>query len=146
MEPAAGVFTPVMLSNKVVLPAPLGPMSPLTWPDGTDMVTLSTATTPPNRTVTPSTAKRGWPDSAGRSATAVAPSVLTSATLLVPNQRREITESAMAAMVSRLKSMEEVANPWLNNQGTTFKSVTPSSVSRSTSPSVGAWLSAIMMR
>ena len=49
-------------------------------------------------------------------------------------------------MVSRLNSMEEVARPWLNSQGTTFKSVTPSSMRRSTSPSVGASLSAIMMR
>src|SRR3989442_11118 len=39
-----------MMLKRVVLPAPLGPMSPTTWPASTENVTWSRATTPPNLT------------------------------------------------------------------------------------------------
>src|SRR5690349_4846812 len=46
--PEFGVISPVIALNSVVLPAPLGPMSPVIRPG-------STATWPPKRTVTSST-------------------------------------------------------------------------------------------
>src|SRR5712692_10846728 len=51
--PSVGAKIPVMQLNKVVLPAPLGPMRANTSPFGTSKVTSSTATRPPKRLVTP---------------------------------------------------------------------------------------------
>src|SRR5438270_5645162 len=47
MRPAWGATTPVRTFTSVVLPAPLGPMSPVTAPAVTEMETPSTARTPP---------------------------------------------------------------------------------------------------
>ena len=47
MVPDDTVKTPVMRFISVVFPAPLGPMSPVTRPGGTSMVTSDTAATPP---------------------------------------------------------------------------------------------------
>ena len=41
-----------MTLNNVVFPAPLGPISPVISPGSTPMLTSSTATLPPKRTVT----------------------------------------------------------------------------------------------
>ena len=46
MEPVAAV-KPLIASSRVVLPAPLGPMSPTIVPSGTSKLTPSTAMTPP---------------------------------------------------------------------------------------------------
>src|SRR5664279_5319600 len=56
--PAFGGSRPVMTLNRVVLPAPLGPMSPVTDPGSVSMATSSSATLPPKRTVTPWTSSR----------------------------------------------------------------------------------------
>src|SRR5262245_52696939 len=44
---------PHMALNNVVLPAPFGPMSPVTQPDGTEMLASCTAMWPPKRTEMP---------------------------------------------------------------------------------------------
>ena len=49
---ALGGWRPVMTLNSVVLPAPLGPMSPVTCAGSASMDTSSRATLPPKRTVT----------------------------------------------------------------------------------------------
>src|SRR5689334_8478095 len=50
-RPAVGVNRPVTLLNRVVLPAPLGPMRANTSPRLMCRLTLSTATRPPKRLV-----------------------------------------------------------------------------------------------
>src|SRR5260370_1010197 len=50
-RPAVGVNRPVTLLNRVVLPAPFGPMSANTSPRLMCRLTLSTATSPPKRFV-----------------------------------------------------------------------------------------------
>ncbi len=56
-EPESGVTNPQMTLNRVVLPAPLGPITPSTSPLETSTETLSRAVIPPNETVTSRTAK-----------------------------------------------------------------------------------------
>src|SRR5512133_149500 len=51
MDPPSALYTPAIQLKSVVLPAPLGPMSPTISPSFTDRVTLSLATRPPNRLV-----------------------------------------------------------------------------------------------
>ncbi len=53
--PPVGGCRPVMTLNRVVLPAPLGPMRPVTSFSGTSMVTAARAWRPPKRTETWST-------------------------------------------------------------------------------------------
>ena len=53
-RPDDGLRSPLITSNNVVLPAPFGPISPVT-PGSADSVTSPTAVTSPKRTVTPST-------------------------------------------------------------------------------------------
>src|SRR3954468_971836 len=55
IRPEFGARSPVITLNSVVLPAPFGPMSPVTWPGAADSETSSTATLPPKRTMTSST-------------------------------------------------------------------------------------------
>ncbi len=55
MLPEPRRVKPVIRSSRVVLPAPLGPISPTTSPGATSKETSSTATTPPKRTETPRT-------------------------------------------------------------------------------------------
>src|SRR5438477_2113153 len=50
--PSVGESSPVMTLNKVVLPAPFGPISPVMWPGRTAMETASSAVWPPKRMVT----------------------------------------------------------------------------------------------
>ena len=49
-----------MTLNSVVLPAPLGPMSPVTCPDSASIDTASRARWPPKRTVMSATRSAGW--------------------------------------------------------------------------------------
>ncbi len=51
--PRSGARRPEITSNRVVLPAPLGPMMPCTSPRSTDMDTSLNALTPPKLTKTP---------------------------------------------------------------------------------------------
>src|SRR5438270_2256319 len=53
--PDVGSCNPVMTLNRVVLPAPLGPMSPVTRPGSAVRSTSCRAMTPPKRTLTSST-------------------------------------------------------------------------------------------
>src|SRR5262245_27923104 len=55
MRPAVGCWRPVMTLKQVVLPAPFGPIRPVTVPSSTDRRAWLTAVTPPNRTTTSST-------------------------------------------------------------------------------------------
>ena len=54
-RPAVGACRPVMTLNSVVLPAPLGPMSPVTRPAAASRSIPARALTPPKRTSTAST-------------------------------------------------------------------------------------------
>src|SRR2546428_12494251 len=56
--PAAGLYTRVMTLKRVVLPAPLGPISATTWPASTANETRSRAITPPKRTLRSRTSSR----------------------------------------------------------------------------------------
>src|SRR5258708_11068118 len=58
-RPWVGSCRPVMTLNSVVLPAPLGPIRPVTWPPSAVMVTSLRAVTPPNRTETSSVCSSG---------------------------------------------------------------------------------------
>ena len=60
-SPSLGAYRPVMQLKKVVLPAPLGPMSPTICPGPTDMSTSRTATSPPKRRVTLRASRIGVP-------------------------------------------------------------------------------------
>ena len=64
----AGFTKPVTASMIVVLPAPLGPMSPTTSPGCTSKLTSSTATTPPKRTVRSATVSAAGGTGSGASA------------------------------------------------------------------------------
>src|SRR3954468_22982615 len=58
-RPPFGGSNPVMTLNNVVLPAPFGPMRPVTKPGRAEMLTPSSATLPPKRTVTSRTSSEG---------------------------------------------------------------------------------------
>ena len=58
MRPAFGVWKPEMRLNSVVLPAPFGPITAVTPPSATSRSMASTATSPPNRRVTPCSDKQ----------------------------------------------------------------------------------------
>ena len=53
--PSCGRTNPQTALKRVVLPAPLGPMMPVTLPGGTEIDTSLSAASPPKRTDTPST-------------------------------------------------------------------------------------------
>ena len=55
IEPASGARSAASMSRRVVLPAPLGPTSPVTVPAGTDMSICQTARVEPKKRVTPVT-------------------------------------------------------------------------------------------
>src|SRR5579883_3686374 len=57
-DPASSAVKPKMARIAVVLPAPLGPRNPTTWPEGTEKESPSRAVTGPNRRVSPSSSKR----------------------------------------------------------------------------------------
>src|SRR5580692_12045233 len=59
MRPLLGVRNPLIIANKVVLPAPFGPIRAVMRPDWTLSETLSTASNPPKRLLTPSTRSSG---------------------------------------------------------------------------------------
>src|SRR2546422_1475696 len=58
IEPPSGTRAPVIRLKSVVLPDPLGPVTPISSPSGTAKVTSLTARTPPNAFETRSTARR----------------------------------------------------------------------------------------
>src|ERR1039458_10114607 len=57
--PESGAAKPQITLNNVVLPAPLGPITPSTSPVRTSSDTPSRAVIPPNETVTSATARSG---------------------------------------------------------------------------------------
>src|SRR5580700_4144484 len=59
MRPLLGVRNPLIIANKVVLPAPFGPIRAVMRPDSTSSETVSTAINPPKRLLTPSTRSSG---------------------------------------------------------------------------------------
>src|ERR1700734_1949619 len=59
MRPLLGAKNPLIIANKVVLPAPFGPIRAVMRPDSTSSETLSTASNPPKRLLTPSTRSSG---------------------------------------------------------------------------------------
>src|ERR1035437_3842732 len=61
MAPRSGSCRPLMTLNKVVFPAPLGPMRPVTVPGGTTRLTSVRADTPPKLTLTWDTVNAGRP-------------------------------------------------------------------------------------
>src|SRR3569832_1114987 len=58
-EPRSGVWKPAIIENKVVLPAPLGPISATISRCCTTTLTSSTARKPPKLLATPSTLSSG---------------------------------------------------------------------------------------
>ena len=79
-DPRPGRYTPVMTSNVVVLPAPLGPMIPWISSASTRMLTLSSAMRPPKASMTSSTSRTG----------SLMVSLLRPAGLVVPQGRRVV--------------------------------------------------------
>src|SRR5580704_10591850 len=59
MRPLLGDRNPLIMANKVVLPAPFGPIRAVIIPAWTSSETLSTASNPPKRLLTPSTRSSG---------------------------------------------------------------------------------------
>src|SRR5271170_5245321 len=59
MRPLLGARNPLIIANKVVLPAPFGPIRAVMRPAWTLSETLSTASNPPKRLLTPSTRSSG---------------------------------------------------------------------------------------
>src|ERR1017187_5154093 len=57
MEPWSGRCSPLITLKSVVLPGPLGPISPVTAPGCADNETPDSAVTPPKRTLTPRTSR-----------------------------------------------------------------------------------------
>src|SRR5215813_2210506 len=66
MRPLVGRRTPVRQLKNVLLPAPFGPMIARISPRGTAKLTLLSAVSPPNRTVSPSVRSIGSEDSPPR--------------------------------------------------------------------------------
>ena len=64
MRPLSGRLRPVTALKNVVLPAPLGPISPMMAPRGTTRSTSLSAITPPNFFTTPRTSSSGAPSRA----------------------------------------------------------------------------------
>ena len=58
-SPRSGDTSPPIELNRLVLPAPFGPISPNISPSATENVTSTLAATPPNVFETPSTSKNG---------------------------------------------------------------------------------------
>ena len=67
-RPASGERNPHTRLNSVVFPAPFGPMIACSRRGASARLTLSTATRPPKRLVSPSICKTGWLMAAGRPA------------------------------------------------------------------------------
>src|ERR1700744_5725090 len=63
--PLLGRCRPVMTLNNVVLPAPLGPIRPVTAPASARRETPERAATPPKWTLTSSTARAAAPGASG---------------------------------------------------------------------------------
>ena len=59
--PRSGAWSPLITLNRVVLPAPLGPISPVTVPGCTARLTSLRAETPPKRTATSETVRTADP-------------------------------------------------------------------------------------
>jgi hypothetical protein len=59
IDPVLGEVKPAMISNRVVFPAPFGPMMPRISPGRTTMSTPLTARMPPNDRLTPLTCRMG---------------------------------------------------------------------------------------
>src|SRR5580693_4244366 len=59
MRPLPGIRNPLIIANKVVLPAPFGPIRAVMRPAWILSETLSTASNPPKRLLTPSTRSSG---------------------------------------------------------------------------------------
>src|SRR5580704_9834580 len=59
MRPLLGARNPLIMANKVVLPAPFGPIRAVMRPASTSSETLSTASNPPKRLLTPLTRSSG---------------------------------------------------------------------------------------
>src|SRR5580704_7777471 len=59
MRPLLGLRNPLIMANKVVLPAPFGPIRAVMRSGSTSSETLSTASNPPKRLLTPSTRSSG---------------------------------------------------------------------------------------
>src|SRR5882672_3864398 len=57
--PDVGGSSPVTTLNSVVLPAPFGPIKPVTRPSSAESEASSSAMLPPKRTLTPRTSSRG---------------------------------------------------------------------------------------
>src|SRR5207244_6135922 len=57
--PDVGGSSPVTTLNSVVLPAPFGPINPVTRPSSAESEASSSAMLPPKRTLTPRTSSRG---------------------------------------------------------------------------------------
>src|SRR5271166_84668 len=71
-----------MQLNRVVLPAPFGPISPQMAPLETSKLTSSSAVTPPNRIVTPSTASSA--DSCGSTLSSAVPAFASASSMNIP--------------------------------------------------------------
>src|SRR5262245_36428168 len=65
MEPAVGAYMPAMQLKVVLLPEPLGPISPRISPSSTSNDTFDTAVKPSNVLVRPETVRRGTQDAGG---------------------------------------------------------------------------------
>src|SRR2546430_11312869 len=92
MSPAPGRVSPLMHLSRVVLPGPLGPMTPSAWPGSTVKVTPARALTPPNRLLTSRTASKLMP----------AP------TLTLPRERgRRVARGSCARFAQRLTEIPE---------------------------------------
>ena len=59
ISPLDGCSSPVMTLKSVVLPAPFGPISPVTWPASTWIEARSSASRPPKETDTVSISRSG---------------------------------------------------------------------------------------
>ena len=88
-RPDRGRISPESTPNRVVFPAPFGPTSPTARPCGTRILTESSATTPPKRTVT-SSASRSAVEEAGSGSGSVSVGEVVVMTPPAPGGRRAI--------------------------------------------------------
>ena len=88
-RPSLGFVKPVTASMRVVLPAPLGPMSPTTWRGSTRKLTPSTAVTAPNRTV------RSWTSSVAGCTESTAASTSVLGARLAPEPNAQLADATL---------------------------------------------------
>ena len=137
--PRVGFCSPLITLKQVVLPAPFGPISPVTRPDSATNDAWLTAVTPPNWTTTSSTTRSGsvrmgghplWLVDASRSASSGSPR----------DRRAGVGRLARIDGAIRRSSQRPSVNSWLARPlGSLASRIAPTARTTKSSPATEGW-------